>query len=103
MRALDGMNPVEADLSLREARHGDRYMLCTDGLSGVVSSDEIVAILSDGDPTGAVMRLVDRALERGAPDNVTVVVADVIGIVVDPDDTATGLNDRREPQCRVAE
>ena len=80
MRALDGINPVEADLSLREARHGDRYMLCTDGLSGVVSSDEILAILSDGDPTGAVTRLVDRALERGAPDNVTVVVADVIEV-----------------------
>ncbi len=80
MRALDGMNPVEADLSLREARHGDRYMLCTDGLSGVVSNDEILAILSQGDPTGAVTRLVDRALERGAPDNVTVVVADVIEV-----------------------
>jgi PPM family protein phosphatase len=80
MRALDGMNPVEADLSLREARDGDRYMLCTDGLSGVVRNDEMAAILSGGDPTGAVTRLVDLALERGAPDNVTVVVADVVDV-----------------------
>jgi len=67
-----------ADLSIREAREGDRYMLCTDGLSGVVHAVEIAAVLRDGDPTGAVTRLVDLALERGAPDNVTVVVADVV-------------------------
>ena len=96
MRALDGMNPVEADLSLREARHGDRYMLCTDGLSGVVTSDEILAILSEGDPTGAVTRLVDRALERGAPDNVTVVVADVIE-VPDPAPGVPAVAERASP------
>lgn len=78
MRALDGMNPVEADLSVREARAGDRYLLCSDGLSGVVSDIEIAAILGGGEPTGVVTRLVDLALERGAPDNVTVVVADVV-------------------------
>lgn len=80
MRALDGMNPVEADLSLREARDGDRYMLCTDGLSGVVAHEEISRLLSEGEPTGCVTRLVDLALERGAPDNVTVVVADVVDV-----------------------
>jgi PPM family protein phosphatase len=78
MRALDGINPVEADLSVREARAGDRLMLCTDGLTGVVRDDDIARLLSFGDPTGSVMRLVDLALERGAPDNVTVVVADVV-------------------------
>jgi len=78
MRALDGMNPVEADLSVREARIGDRYLLCSDGLSGVVDSADIAGALTMSDPTGCVTRLVDLALERGAPDNVTVVVADVI-------------------------
>ena len=78
MRALDGMNPVEADLSVREARVGDRYLLCSDGLSGVVDPASIAGSLTMSDPTGCVTRLVDLALERGAPDNVTVVVADVI-------------------------
>jgi serine/threonine protein phosphatase PrpC len=78
MRALDGMNPVEADLSVREARVGDRYLLCSDGLSGVVDEASIAGSLTMSDPTGCVTRLVDLALERGAPDNVTVVVADVI-------------------------
>ncbi len=94
MRALDGMNPVEADLSLREARDGDRYMLCTDGLSGVVSAEEMAAYLAGGDPTGCVMRLVDLALERGAPDNVTVVVADVIDV---PDLDVPDVAEERTP------
>jgi len=74
------MNPVEADLSIREARGGDRYMLCTDGLSGVMTNSEIAGALASGDPTGCVTRLVDLALERGAPDNVTVVIADVVDL-----------------------
>ena len=78
MRALDGLNPVEPDLSVREARVGDRYLLCSDGLSGVMSADEMAGLMRDGDPTGSVTRLVEFALERGAPDNVTVVIADVI-------------------------
>jgi serine/threonine protein phosphatase PrpC len=86
MRALDGMNPVEADLSVREARIGDRYLLCSDGLSGVVDEAAIAGSLTMSDPTGCVTRLVDLALERGAPDNVTVVVADVVAAEGDRDD-----------------
>lgn len=78
MRAIDGVQPVEADLSVREARPGDRYLLCSDGLTGVVSDEELAAVLSDGEPTGVVIALVELALSRGAPDNVTVVVADVL-------------------------
>ena len=78
MRALDGTQPVEPDLSVREARVGDRYLLCSDGLSGLVTDAELAAILSDGEPTGTVITLVELALSRGAPDNVTVVVADVV-------------------------
>lgn len=77
-RAVDGIHVVEADLSMREARQGDRYLLCTDGLSGVVPDEQLAEVLrGHSDPTGAVTRLVDMALEGGAPDNVTVVVADV--------------------------
>lgn len=98
MRALDGMNAVEADLSVREARDGDRYMLCTDGLSGVVDAETIEVVLRDGgDPTGAVTRLVDLALERGAPDNVTVVVADVVEVP----EPAPGVPQVDEPSSPV--
>ncbi len=91
MRALDGMNPVEADLSVREARTGDRYLLCSDGLSGVVDSADIAGALTMSDPTGCVTRLVDLALERGAPDNVTVVVADVVADAIASDGTSETL------------
>lgn len=78
-RAVDGMRHVEADLSVRETRVGDRFLLCSDGLSGVVPDDELAAVLREvADPTAAVTRLVDMALEAGAPDNVTVVVADLL-------------------------
>jgi serine/threonine protein phosphatase PrpC len=78
MRAIDGSPPVEADLSIREARLGDRYLLCSDGLSGVLPESDLAEVLCLGDPTGAVTALVERALAAGAPDNVTCVVADVV-------------------------
>lgn len=77
-KALDGMNNVEPDLSMREVRSGDRFLLCSDGLSGVLRDTEIKQLLSHADPTGAVTALVERALEAGAPDNVTCVVADLV-------------------------
>jgi protein phosphatase len=82
------MGPVEADVFLFDVEPGDRFLLCSDGLSGVVDSDLIAAVLGQADPTGAVTQLVDFALERGAPDNVTVVVADVVRV---PDEMATNV------------
>jgi protein phosphatase len=87
-RALDGITPVEADLSVREARVGDRYLLCSDGLTGVIGDEQLQTILTQQDPTGCVTHLVDEALERGAPDNVTVVIADVIDLTEVLDDRA---------------
>ncbi|MBU6278097.1 MAG: protein phosphatase 2C domain-containing protein [Actinomycetales bacterium] len=88
-RALDGITPVEADLSVREARVGDRYLLCSDGLTGVIADERLQLILAQRDATGCVTQLVDEALERGAPDNVTVVVADVVDLVDALDDLST--------------
>lgn len=56
---------------------GDRLLLCTDGLSGVLDEATIAGLLADGAPHEACERLVAATVERGAPDNVTVVVADV--------------------------
>jgi protein phosphatase len=85
IRAIDGVNTVEPDLSIREVYPNDRIMLCTDGLSGVLRDDEIQALLSRSDPPGAVTSLVDAAIERGAPDNVTCVVADVAEVAEAPE------------------
>lgn len=84
MKALDGINPVEPDLSILSVRPGDRFLLCSDGLHGVVPESEIADLLSSQtDPTGIVGALVDRALAAGAPDNVTALVADVVNLSSD--------------------
>ena len=46
MRALDGRGQVEPDLSIREVRAGDRYLICSDGLSGVVSHQTLEETLA---------------------------------------------------------
>jgi PPM family protein phosphatase len=77
LRALNGQE-VEPDLSMREARAGDRYLLCSDGLSGVVSEETLAEALKDPEPESTADRLIELALRSGGPDNVTVIVADVI-------------------------
>lgn len=78
MRALTG-SEVEPTLTMREARAGDRYMLCSDGLSDVVSEETLADTLgSIADPKECADRLIELALRGGGPDNVTVVLADVV-------------------------
>ncbi|GFG53380.1 serine/threonine protein phosphatase [Mycolicibacterium agri] len=77
MRALTG-HEVEPTLIMREARAGDRYLLCSDGLSDPVSQDTILEALQIPDVAESADRLIELALRGGGPDNVTVVVADVI-------------------------
>jgi protein phosphatase len=77
LRALNGQD-VEPDLSMREARAGDRYLLCSDGLSGVVSEETLAEALLDPDPQATADRLIELALRGGGPDNITVIVADVV-------------------------
>jgi PPM family protein phosphatase len=79
MRALTG-NEIEPTLTVREARAGDRYLLCSDGLSDVVSDETIENTLNEGDCAESADRLIELALRSGGPDNVTVVVADVIDL-----------------------
>jgi len=78
-RALDGRAGIEPDLSVREVRAGDRYLLCTDGLTGPVGRLETLQeALEIPDPQESCDRLVQLALRGGGPDNVTVIVADVV-------------------------
>jgi serine/threonine protein phosphatase PrpC len=79
LRALDGRAGPAADVRLHTAGVGDRYLLCSDGLSAVVPAAEITRVVHTvADPETAVQDLVDLARDGGAPDNVSCVVADVI-------------------------
>ena len=77
LKALTG-EPVEPTAVIREARVGDRYLLCSDGLSDPVSTETIAETLSTGTVEEAADRLVQLALRSGGPDNITVVLADVV-------------------------
>ena len=75
------------DLSVREARPGDRWLLCSDGLSGFVSAETIQRTLIQARSLDACAdRLVQLALRAGGGDNITVVIADVVEV----DDAADG-------------
>jgi PPM family protein phosphatase len=79
LRALDGRSIAEPDLSVHEAQLGDRYLLCSDGLSGVVSDETLRDTLSAIEDLDAVTRqLIDLAIHGGGPDNITCIVADVV-------------------------
>ena len=76
-RYLDGRPDRSPDLSVRQARPGDRYLLCSDGLSPVVSIEQIRHVLaSAADPGEVVGELVALAEDAGAPDNISVIVID---------------------------
>ena len=87
MRVLGDFDAdVSADLSVREARPGDRWLLCSDGLSGYVSAETIADTLAEIEDIDACAdRLVQLALRAGGPDNVTVVLADVVELDDLPD------------------
>jgi protein phosphatase len=79
LRALTG-HEVDPSLAVREARPGDRYLLCSDGLSGVVSDETLAENLRIPDPQACADRLIELALRGGGPDNVTCIVADVVDV-----------------------
>ncbi|BCB85880.1 PP2C family protein-serine/threonine phosphatase [Phytohabitans suffuscus] len=75
-RALDGRD-IDPEYSVRQVLPGDRYLICSDGLSGVVSAETIAETMTEfSDPQHCVERLIQLALRGGGPDNITVVVAD---------------------------
>ncbi|TDE21351.1 protein phosphatase 2C domain-containing protein [Actinomadura sp. 6K520] len=77
-RALDAISAAKPDLSMHDVQPADRYLLCSDGLSGTVPEDRLRNVLADcADPAIAVQELINAAYLQGAPDNVTCVVADV--------------------------
>lgn len=100
---------VPVDISVRETRPGDRWMLCSDGLSGVVSAETIHKTLMEvEDPGDCADALVALALAAGAPDNVTCIVGDIVDIDESPDGvgppTASQIvgaaaNDRHRPSA----
>jgi len=78
-RALGTNGVVEVDYWMLPASGGDRMMVCTDGLTRELRHDEIAEVLrTNPEPKTAAVALVNEAVRRGARDNVTVVVVDMV-------------------------
>lgn len=77
-QALMGTRILDPQRTTLDAAIGDRFLLCSDGLSGVISMEQLRLGLAAEDPADAVNALVAMAHDAGAPDNVTAIVADVV-------------------------
>jgi protein phosphatase len=76
LQALGPEPSIKVDLTHQNVRRGDTLVLCSDGLSGQVTKDEIGVIVTESPSVeDACKRLIDRANESGGPDNITVIVA----------------------------
>jgi protein phosphatase len=89
LKALTG-HEVDVHPAIREARAGDRYMLCSDGLSGFVSHETLAEAITIRDPDDCANRMIELALKAGGPDNVTVIVADVVDVHFGEDEPIVG-------------
>lgn len=86
-RALGAGQRQSADVWLRPAERGQRMLVCSDGLSGEVEDREMAEILGEvSSPAAAAALLLRRALDAGAPDNVSVVVVDVDAVELADED-----------------
>src|SRR3954447_19110144 len=86
LRAVDGVHDTDPDLFYIDLVPGDRLLLCSDGVSGVLGRDRLTDILTTGSVDYAAVELVRAALDAGTSDNVTCVVADVFDPATDQND-----------------
>jgi protein phosphatase len=79
-RALGGALQVTPDASEIEVKEGDVFLLCSDGLTGMVPEDEILKVVtqSNGDLEKACQKLIEEANERGGLDNVTAILVKAV-------------------------
>jgi protein phosphatase len=77
LQAIDGITESMPVTTSTEILENDKILLCSDGLTNVVTDEEILEIVNQFDYVGAVSALIEKALENGGPDNITVIVADL--------------------------
>jgi protein phosphatase len=77
LQAIDGITESIPVITSMEILENDKILLCSDGLTNVVTDEEILEIVNQFDYVGAVSALIEKALENGGPDNITVIVADL--------------------------
>ena len=77
LQAIDGITESEPVITSTLVMNKDKLVICSDGLSNVVSDEEILDIINKYEYVGAVSALIEKSLENGGPDNITVIVAEI--------------------------
>ncbi len=88
-RSMGGAPEVEPDVTAVKVKVGDRFLLCSDGLSGMIPGPEIAMLLGSGSPSAAVWNLIDRANAYGGKDNITALILEIAEIVEWPYEEGT--------------
>jgi serine/threonine protein phosphatase PrpC len=83
-RSLGTQSDVDVDIFTEQVFEGDTLLLCSDGLSGQITDDDLRTIIGQYSPQESVYRLVERANENGGPDNITAIVIRVLEPGWDP-------------------
>ena len=73
-RAVGTEENVEIDITIHERKQGDRWLVCSDGLYGMVKKSELCALAAEEDPEQAADKLLQAALEGGGKDNISLVI-----------------------------
>ena len=89
LRSVGVLPEVDVEVADVEIHAGDRFVLCSDGLTGVVNDDEIAAYVQTETPEAAADQLIALANERGGPDNITVQILSIPASEADGDPEAT--------------
>lgn len=76
-RAVGATEDLHLDIDIQKLARGDRYLLCSDGLTKHIDDAELEEYLRDGSREECCQRLIDTTLARGAGDNVTVIIVDI--------------------------
>ena len=77
-QVLMGDSGIDPILSVHDIKDGDRFLLCSDGLSSVLSDYEIASIIKNSEDEKVVDSLIDGVLKKGAPDNITILWSEVV-------------------------
>ena len=99
LQAIDGSGDLVPEVKSLEVSAGDKVLLCSDGLTNVVSDTEILNIINSFDTVGAVSALIEKALEHGGPDNITIIVAEITDKKIEEKTIVLGA--AAEPRNRV--
>ncbi|MCC2668971.1 MAG: Serine/threonine protein phosphatase [Armatimonadetes bacterium] len=98
-RSMGGAPEVEPEVSTVKLLPGDRYLLCSDGLSGMIPHDEIRDLLAQGSPSVASWNLIDRANQYGGKDNITAFILHVVDVQQWPAPEEAGAGAAAAPEA----